>query len=279
MTLFSITSVKICVNLWLKKMKKILILVAGIVAVLVAVLIFSRPKLDENDAFRILEAARADYGRENLGGALENFRILLKKYPSSKFAEESQRFVIYIYEKRQDYAGALNEYKRYLKKFRDTQFTAEFSYKTGFVLYKFLSKPKPARIALMRVIKEDPESDYSLKSKELLAEIFKATGKDDETVKLAETYASTPGTKNSAGLNISQMEAYWRLGKHDEAYKFAKQIPKKSPQIKESTIYWQLLVKFEPSKENYLGLSNAYQRLGFPEQAKIYRKKAGLSSK
>jgi tetratricopeptide (TPR) repeat protein len=256
-------------------MKKNLILVAGIVAVLFAVLIFSRPKLDENEAFKILETARANYGRDNLGGALENFRLLLKKYPSSKFAEESQRFVIYIYEKRQDYTGVLNEYKKYLKKFRDTPFTAEFSYKTGFVLYKFLSKPKPARIALMRVIKEYPESEYSLKSKELLSEIFKATGKDEETVKLAETYGTAPaGTQNSAGLNISQMEAFWRLGKHDQAYKFAKQIPKKSQQIKESTIYWQLLVKFEPSKENYSGLSNAYQRLGFPEQAKIYRTKA-----
>ena len=255
-------------------MKKIIILVAGIVAVLFAVLIFSRPKLDENEAFKILETARANYGRDNLGGAQENFRLLLKKYPSSKFAEESQRFVIYIYEKRQDYTGALNEYKKYLKKFRDTQFTAEFSYKTGFVLYKFLSKPNPARIALMRVIKEYPKSEYSSKSKELLTEIFKATGKDEETVKLVETYWTAGGAKNSVGLNISNMEAFWRLGKHDEAYKFAKQIPKKSPQIKESTIYWQLLVKFEPSKENYSGLSDAYQRLGFPEQAKIYKTKA-----
>ncbi|MDO8734885.1 MAG: outer membrane protein assembly factor BamD, partial [Elusimicrobiota bacterium] len=244
-------------------MKKKIILFAGIVAVLGIVLIFSRPKLDENEAFKILETARADYGRDNLGGALENFRLLLSKYQSSKFAEESQRFVIYIYEKRQDYTGALNEYRKYLKKFRDTPFTAEFSYKTGFVLYKFLSKPNPARIALMRVIKEYPESEYSLKAKELLAEIFKATGKDEETVKLSETYGIAPGatkatagsphgrspvgTENSVGLNISQMEAFWRLGKHDEAYKFAKQIPKKSREIKESTIYWQLLVKFEPS--------------------------------
>ncbi|MBI5573255.1 MAG: tetratricopeptide repeat protein [Elusimicrobia bacterium] len=258
-------------------MKKNLILIAGVVAVLVAVLTFSRPKLDENEAFKILEAARANYNRDNLGGALEHFRILLKKYPSSKFAEESQRFVIYIYEKRQDYTGALNEYKKYLKKFRNTPFTAEFSYKTGFVLYKFLSKPKPARVALMRVIKEHPESEYSLKSKELLSEIFKATGKDEETVKLAESYGVSNKEKNSDGLNISQMEAYWRLGKHNEAYNFAKQIPKKSQQVKESTIYWQLLVKFEPNKENYSGLSEAYQRLGFPEQAKIYRKKAGLS--
>ena len=256
-------------------MKKKIILVAGIAAVLGAVLIFSRPKLDENEAFRILETARANYGRENLGGTLEQFRILLKKYPRSKFAEESQRFIIYIYEKRQDNVAALGEYKKYLNKFRDTHYTAEFSYKTGFVLYKFLSKPKPAQIALMRVIKEYPESEYSLKSKELLSEIFKATGKDEETVKLAETYGTAPaGTQNSAGLNISQMEAFWRLGKHSEAYKFAKQIPKKSRQIKESTIYWQLLVKFEPSKENYLGLSNAYQQLEFPEQAKIYKTKA-----
>lgn len=255
--------------------KKILISVAGVVAVLVAVLIFSRPKLDENEAFKILEIARANYGRENLGGALEQFLLLLKKYPSSKFAEESQRFVIYVYEKRQDHVAALAEYKKYLKKFRNTPFTAEFSYKTGFVLYKFLSKPNPARIALMRVIKEHPESDYSSKSKELLAEIFKATGKDEETVKLAETYGGAAGeSKNSIGLNISQMEAFWRLGKHDEAYKFAKQIPKKSPQIKESTIYWQLLVKFEPGKENYSGLSNAYQQLGFPEQSQIYKIKA-----
>lgn len=266
-------------------MKKKIILVAGIVVILVAVLILSRPRLDENEAFRIMETARANYGRDNLGGALEQFRLLLKKYPSSKFAEESQRFVIYTYEKRQDYIGALNEYKKYLKKFRNTPFTAEFSYKTGFVLYKFLSKPNPARVALMRVIKEYPESDYSSKSKELLAEIFKATGKDEETVKLAETYATAHGATEAEGgprgkspvsvdLNILQMEAFWRLGKHDQAYKFAKQIPQKSQQIKESTIYWQLLVKFEPSKENYSGLSNAYQRLGFPEQAKIYKTKA-----
>ncbi|HAX61257.1 MAG TPA: hypothetical protein DCX95_01680 [Elusimicrobia bacterium] len=254
-------------------MKKNLIPVGIGVIVLVAVWLLSRPKLDEADAFRILETARANYGRENLGGALEDFRLLLKKYPSSKFAEESQRFVIYIYEKRQDHVAALGEYRKYLKKFRNTPFTAEFSYKTGFVLYKFLSKSNPARIALMRVIKEYPESEYALKSKELLAEIFKATGKEEETVKLMETF-STAGGKNSIGLNISQMEAFWRLGKHGEAYNFAKQIPKKSPQIKESTIYWQLLVKFEPGKENYLGLSNAYQRLGFPEQAKIYRTKA-----
>ncbi len=254
-------------------MKKKIILVAGVVAVLVAVLIFFRPKLDENDAFRILAKARANYSRDNFGGAAEQFRLLLSKYPSSKFAEESQRFIIYIYEKKQDYAGAFVEYKKYLKKFRNTPFTPEFSYKTGFVLYKFLSKPAPARIALMRVIKEYPKSDYWSKSKELLAEIFKSKGLNEEIVKLSETYPEHE-TKNTVGLNGVNMEAFWRLGKHSEAYKFAKQIPKKSPQIIESTIYWQLLVKFEPSKENYLGLSRAYQRLRFPEQAKIYKAKA-----
>lgn len=254
-------------------MKKVLIVVITVVIVVFGFLIFSRPKLDENEAFRILEKARADYARNNFSGAMENFQLLLKKYPSSKFAEESQRFIIYIYEKRQDYVGAFVEYKKYLKKFRNTPFTAEFSYKTGFVLYKFLSKPREARIALTRVIKEHPESEYSMKAKELLVEIFKATGKDEETVKLAEMYPERE-TKNTVGINISHMEALWRLGKHDEAYKFAKQIPKKIPQIKESTIFWQLLSKFEPSKENYLGLSNAYQRMGFPEQSKIYKTKA-----
>lgn len=252
-------------------MKKKLIVVSVAVAVIVAIIIFSRPELDETKAFKILETGRNYYSRNNFGGAMEQFRLLLKKYPSSKFAEESQRFVIYIYEKRQDYVGAIDEYKKYLKKFRDAPSTAEFSYKTGFVLYKFLSKPEQARIVLMRVIKEYPETEWSIKAKELLAEIYKATGKEKELIEFSQKYPE----KNNEYLNVSNMEVLWRQGKHREAYEFAVLIPKKSPQVKENTIYWQLLIKFEPKKkDNLLGLSNAYQQLGFDQQAKQWKTKA-----
>ncbi|MEW6556505.1 MAG: outer membrane protein assembly factor BamD [Elusimicrobiota bacterium] len=258
-------------------MKKILIAVAAVIIVVVGFLILSRPKLDETDAFRILESARANYSRDNLGGALEQFRLLLKKYPKSKYAEESQRFVIYIYEKKQDITGLVAEYERYLKKFRNTPYTAEFSYKTGYILYKFLSKEKPARVVLIRVVKEYPDSEWTKKSKQLITEIYKAKGKNDEIIKLAQEYPEKD--TDNIPFNISQMEAYWREGKHDEAYNIAKKIPKKTSQIQEHTIYWQLLVKYEPSRENYSGLATAYQKLGFPERAQEYRKKAAQIKK
>lgn len=116
--------------------------------------------------------------------AIETFEQMMAKFPASSFAPkakehiaevrgklaEHEQYVADFYFRREHYLSASYRYSALLKDFGDLGFGEESLYRLG-ICYENMKMRSNARDALLRLIKQFPESDYRSEAQAKLDEL------------------------------------------------------------------------------------------------------------
>ena len=262
-------------------MKKLPLIFISAIIVISAIMIFVyvvepyRIKRHNRIAEGLYKEAEIAYGNKRYSRALELYKKIVDRYYKSAHTFSSLEKTVEIL----DTARKREEQKKYLTKFlklfAERQESARWVYRLAEVELIFFGNDKEAERFYRMVIDKYPSSEWVQASRFKLAELAHRSGNLSEAIiKTQDIIEDAPPSREKDYLYLKNAEAYWRLGRHDDAYETAKKIGNpEAAFIKNNLIYNQIIVKFEPTAKNYLNLAEAYKRLGFDDKAAALKKK------
>ncbi len=207
----------------------------------------------------------------NITGAVKMYKKIVKKCPSSGWAELSLYKVFEIYAKT-DKKQMIKTADWYLKKFPKKR-GSEIAVRAGEHYLYESSAPERARKLFVHAVNLATSPQWALRARERMADFYYRQKDYDSLIEMNDKLINAFGDKiNPDHYRILNLKAYWRQGKQKEAYAEAKKIKNnKQPLVKNEILYWKVLSKFESKNaEALMFLGDAYRRMGFKDKAKNY---------
>ena len=135
--------------------------------------------------FAAAEAAAADSSRKDL--ARGQFTAFLTRYPQHLRSDEALRNLAMIARQDGDMEGAIGYYERLIADYPNSKYGDEAQFMIAFIYEEHLQDQERARQAYQRVIERYPESDLAASARRLLPHVGR---NPEEWVKFQDEVAS-----------------------------------------------------------------------------------------
>lgn len=219
----------------------------------------------------LYKEANTAYENKRYSRALDLYKKIVDRYYKSNHTFKSLEKTVEILNTARRREEQRKYLKKFLKLFAQRQESARWIYRLAEVEFIFFGNDEKAKKFYRMVIDKYPSSEWVHASGFKLAELAHRSGKltlNEAIVQTEEVIKDRPASREKDYLYLKNAEAYWRLGRHNDAYETTKKIGNPAAAfIKNNLIYNQIIVKFEPAAKNYLNLADAYKRLGFNGKA------------
>ncbi len=173
--------------------------------------------------YAMYQIANCHYRAGNTYDAVTTFRKLLRIYPYTKLREQAQYNIAYVYFLNNNYEQAVTEFKTVIEKYPNTSWAARAQYSIGDAYYN-AGAYKDAIAAYKKVLDEYPNSDYLIDAVNGIQYSQTATGQDDTSNQVLETFlANHPRTGMADRLRYRQAENLMQAGNYKKAVSAFKQ--------------------------------------------------------
>ncbi|MEA2082096.1 MAG: hypothetical protein U9O97_05100 [Elusimicrobiota bacterium] len=207
----------------------------------------------------------------NTKAAVKMYRKIVKRCPSSGWAEISLYKVFEIYD-RTDKKKMVKTADWYLKKFPGKR-GSEISCRVGEHYLYAGREPERAKKLFVHAVNLATSPQWTIRARERLADFYYRQKDYDKLIEMNNHVMDKLGDKaDSDRYRILNLKAYWRQGRQKEAYAEARKIKNsRQPLVKNEILYWKVLSKFESKNAAALmHLGDAYRRMGFKGKARDY---------
>ena len=119
--------------------------------------------------FSAAEAAAADSSAQDL--AIERFKTFLARYPQDERCDEARRKLAMIAHRQGDMKNAITHYERLLADYPTSKYGDEAQFMIAFIYEEYLQDLEQARKAYQRVIDHYPDSELAASARRLLPHV------------------------------------------------------------------------------------------------------------
>jgi len=207
-----------------------------------------------DDPYTNYQYAQALYKSGETGSAIREFANLQKKFPTSKYAENSLYTVGWIHFQEGEFSTSITEYRNVLRMYKNSSLAPIIYYSIGDAFFN-LGKYDSAIVNYELVLTKYPSSDYVFDAVNGIQYSYVAMDQPGSAVQLIDQFtAQNPNLKFSDQLYFKKGELYYSQRDYENAkisyLEFAAKYPKSS---------------FVP--EAYYWIGKSAQNLGENEEA------------
>ncbi len=142
---------------------------------------------------------------------------LQKKFPKSRYADDAQYLIGWIYFRNGRYSKAIEQYRALLKKYPETELRPVVYSSLGDAYYN-LRNYTQAVFYYKRLLDNFPKTEYVLDAINGIQYAYVAAGNPDKAARIIDEYMiRNPYSKYSEKILIKKGELYFSSGKYDKA--------------------------------------------------------------
>ena len=171
---------------------------------------------------KINDFAYYQYGKtlENLrkhASAIRIFSELQRRFPKSKYADDSQYLIGWIYFKTGRYTRAISEYERLIKKYPKSELRPLVYTSLGDAYYNLRNYPK-AVFYYKRLLDNYPKTEYALDAINGIQYAYMAAGNPDKAAKIIDEYViRNPYSQYGEKILFKKGEIYYGSRNYNKA--------------------------------------------------------------
>ncbi len=219
--------------------------------------IFQSGKFASDDPYTYYQYAQSLYKSGESEAAIEEFRKIQQKFPTSKYAENSLFTIGFIRFQEGEFKEAISDYRNVLITYKNSNLTPVVYYSIGDAYFN-MGEYDSAIVNYRNVIARDPSSEYVYDAINGMQYSYVAMGKSAEAIILIDRFiGQNPNLKFSDQIFFKKGEIYYSL----RDYKNAK------------ISYQEFLVKYPKSPyvpDAYYWLGKSSQNLKEDDEAIFY---------
>ncbi|MEL7835252.1 tetratricopeptide repeat protein [Fodinibius sp. Rm-B-1B1-1] len=197
--------------------------------------------------YAMFQMANSYYRDDETYDAVTTFRRFLRIYPYSKFREQAQYNIAYIYLNTGNFTQAIEEFKEVINKYPNTEWAARAQYNIGDAYYN-AGDYEEAIAAYKGVMQEYPQSEYIIEAVNGIQYSQMSLGQADSSSAILEDFiADHPQTSMADRLRFRQADNRMQSGNYQAA-------------IDEFQQYIRITNNQELLPDAYFNLANAYEQ-------------------
>ena len=251
--------------------------------------IFSQPRTIKDD-FTYYQYCQSLFKAGRAKDAINEFQNLQSKYPRSKYADDSQFLVGWIYFQQGDFGNAIQSYKSIFRKYPSSAVKPIAYYSIGDSYYN-LGQYDSALVYYNQIISKYPNTQYVFDAINGIQYCYVAKDQPDNAISIIDIYiANNPNAKNADQVLYKKGEIYYSLDGYAKAIQGYTELINKYPNssLIPSAYFWigkssQILGQIDDAENSFKYVITNYlqSEVGVGaviELAKIYEDKNDLTS-
>lgn len=179
--------------------------------------VFSRNSRRIKDPYTHYQYAQALFRNNEDALAIEQFKLLQRKFPNSRYSDLSQYFCGWIKFQEPDYQSAIAEYEQIFLEYPNSKLKPLALYSIGDSYYN-LGSYDTAVVYYSRLLENYPGTQYAFDAINGISFCYMAQDKPIEAVNVIDNYINTNNNKDfSDKILMKRGEIYYGLGDYENA--------------------------------------------------------------
>lgn len=179
--------------------------------------VFSKNRNALNNDFALYQYGQSLFKAGKPSGAIDKFNTLQRKFPRSRYADESQYLIGWIKFQQNDFHGAIEEYEKLFKKYPRSSIKPIAVYNIGDSYYN-LGEYDSSLTYYFKLIEDYPNTKYVYDAVSGIQYCYLAKDEPDQAIQVIDAYVNNNSRSEYADeILLKKGEIYYSLGEYENA--------------------------------------------------------------